>query len=87
MGRRVRLRTDLTLDLYDRYGRLRAYATPVGKPDLGLSQIQAGWSDAYVFEDEFARYDQYDDAAEAAQDANNGAWALCAGHFHQPVAP
>jgi micrococcal nuclease len=41
-GRQVYLRTDITQDLYDSFGRLLAYVVTLPGTDLGLRQIEQG---------------------------------------------
>jgi endonuclease YncB( thermonuclease family) len=83
-GRHVRLRTDLSQDLYDA-GDLLAYATTSVGTDLALSQIKRGWSDFFIDADEFDRYDRYVEAAERALDRSRGAWDTCGGDFDLPL--
>ena len=85
-GLRVRLVTDPTQDLFDRYGRLLAYVVRRRDGlDLGKAQLAHGWARVYVFDRPFRRLPAYRRAARRARNASRGAWRLCGGHFHQPL--
>jgi endonuclease YncB( thermonuclease family) len=85
-GLRVRLVTDPTQDLFDRYGRLLAYVERRRNgSDLGRAQLVHGWARVYVFERPFRRLRPYQRAARRARRAARGVWALCQGRFHQPL--
>ena len=84
-GRRVRLRTDVTQDLYDARGRVLAYVDTLTGLDLGRDQIEHGWSDVYVYDDEFGRHADYVEMADAASGRGEGAWSACAGDFHEAL--
>jgi endonuclease YncB( thermonuclease family) len=85
-GLRVRLVTDPTQDLFDRYGRLLAYVVRRRDGvDLGKAQLAHGWARVYVFDRPFRRLSSYRRAARRARHASRGAWRLCDGHFHQPL--
>lgn len=81
-GRSVTLTTDPSQDRTDRYGRLLAYARVDSGRDLGLEQIRAGWSTAYVYAVPFERLNSYRAAEGAAKSAMRGGWNACAGDFH-----
>ncbi|HET8976179.1 MAG TPA: thermonuclease family protein, partial [Solirubrobacterales bacterium] len=79
-GRRVRLRTDLTQDRRDRYGRLLAYARRAGGLWLQLAILRAGWARVYVYDnDPFRRVKSFRRAEARARAAGRGAWSLCGG--------
>jgi endonuclease YncB( thermonuclease family) len=84
-GRRVRLHTDRSQDLYERRGVVLAYVTTSAGTDLGLSQIRLGWSDFVVERDVFARYDRYVAESERALRRATGTWDLCGGDFALPL--
>lgn len=80
----MRVRGDRSQGRTDRHGWLLAYlAVPSGR-DLGISQIRAGWSMAYVDERRFSRNGRYKRAQNQASRAERGAWELCGGDFHTP---
>jgi endonuclease YncB( thermonuclease family) len=91
-GATVRLKTDRTQDVDDRYGRALAYVNVLsnGQPnrapgyDVGRDQIRAGWATTYVVRDEFARFNSYTDAETAAEGAAAGVYGACGGDFHAP---
>lgn len=76
-GRRVELVRDPSQDRRDRYGRVLAYVdTPAGR-DLGEEVVRAGWARVYVFDEPFARLDDYRDAARSARRAGRGLSSAC----------
>ena len=81
-GRQVTLVSDPSQDQTDRYGRTLAFVDARGKGDLGRLMLRAGWASVYVFEQPFARWDRYQDAADAAERASSGVWERCRGDFH-----
>jgi endonuclease YncB( thermonuclease family) len=84
VGTRVRLLTDPTQDLFDRYGRLLAYVVRRADGlDLGRAQVARGWAKVYVFDRPFRRLHRYRRSARRARAADRGVWGLCGGHFHQ----
>lgn len=85
VGRRVTLVTDPTQDTRDRYGRLLAYAKVDSGRDLGLEQVRAGWSAAYVYRDPFERLAAYRAAEAGAKASDRGVWGVCGGTFHRPA--
>jgi endonuclease YncB( thermonuclease family) len=85
-GLRVRLVTDPSQDLFDRYGRLLAYVVRrADGRDLGRAQLAHGLARVYVFDRPFRRLASYRRAARRARAAGRGVWRLCGGHFHQPL--
>jgi endonuclease YncB( thermonuclease family) len=81
-GRRVLLRTDPTQATFDRYDRLLAYANLRGGPDLGISQLRAGWARVYVYGGRpFRRVRAYRRAQRSARRADRGVWSRCGGRF------
>jgi endonuclease YncB( thermonuclease family) len=85
-GLRVRLVSDPTQDLFDRYGRLLAYVERRSSgADLGRAQLAHGWARVYVFDRPFRRLGSYRRAARRARSASRGVWRLCDGRFHQPL--
>jgi micrococcal nuclease len=84
-GRGVTLTTDPTQGRTDRFGRLLAYVRADNGRDLGLEQIRAGWSTAYVYAVPFARLRSYERAEGAAKSGMRGAWSACGGSFHRAL--
>jgi micrococcal nuclease len=81
-GRKVKLRTDPTQTLTDKYGRTLAYVGR-GKLDFGKSQVAAGWVEFFVWESNpFMRLASYQSALDRAREGGRGAWSLCDGNFH-----
>jgi len=82
-GRSVRLQTDPTQALTDRYGRLLAYVS-AGGDDFGRVMVAAGWAKTYVYgATDFARVASYRKAQKAARSARKGVHRTCAGNFHR----
>jgi endonuclease YncB( thermonuclease family) len=78
-GTRVRLVSDPSQDLRDRYGRLLRYVVRAhdGR-DMNRTQVRAGWATVYVYaRTPFRRVTSYRDAQRAARTAQLGAWGLC----------
>lgn len=76
---RVKLVSDTSQDLKDRYGRLLRYVTKVstGK-DVNRQQVFKGWATVYVYDNNpFNRVKTYRSAQRSANDANRGIWDLC----------
>jgi endonuclease YncB( thermonuclease family) len=85
-GLRVRLVTDPSQDLFDRYGRLLAYVVRRSDgADLGKAQLAHGWARVYVFDRPFRRLHAYRRATRGARRSARGVWRLCGGRFHQPL--
>ena len=93
-GAHVKLKTDKSQDVYDRFKRALAFVNVVsgGQPnrppgyDLGLEQIRAGWATTYVFQNvEFARFNSYSGTEEAASALSAGVHGKCGGNFHTPT--
>jgi micrococcal nuclease len=93
-GARVKVRTDRSQDLRDRFGRYLAYVTVIaGEPpsqsapyDLGLQQIRAGAGQVYIYRGgDFSRVHGYENAENGAIDRGLGAWVACGGDFHRPA--
>jgi endonuclease YncB( thermonuclease family) len=77
-GRRVRLRTDPTQDMFDRYDRLLAYVKLRGGPDAALSQLRAGWAEVYVYGgNPFRRVGAFQQAQRPARSVDRGIWGRC----------
>ena len=86
-GRSVRLRTDPTQDLTDRYGRVLAYVS-AGGDDFGRIMVAAGWATTYVYRgNAFERVSTYRKAERTARSARRGVHRMCASNFHRVSAP
>lgn len=91
-GVRVKLRTDRTQKIFDRFDRLLAYidvpagARGPGIPAYDISQavIFLGYSRVYTFKRRVHRYDDYRDVQQQAKAAGRGVWSQCGGDFHRP---
>lgn len=89
-GAMVRLKTDRTQHVYDRYGRALAYVNVLSngqhdRPpgyDVGLDQIRSGWATTYVFGEEFGRFNSYLEGETVAEEASGGVYGKCGGDFH-----
>ncbi len=76
---RVKLVSDPSQDLRDRYGRLLRYVTKVstGK-DMNRLQVARGWARVYVYNgNPFNRVASYRTAQRAANHADRGIWGAC----------
>lgn len=82
-GRRVKLRTDRSQDVRDRYGRALAYVKKLNGVDLNRMQVSAGLANTYVYGGKpFQRYASYQRAKKQAKKARRGSWKACGGNFH-----
>ena len=79
LGARVRVVTDPSQPLYDRYERLLAYV--MRGRDLGRAQISRGLARVYVVGSRFRRFRSYRRAQRAARVHSRGVWRLCGGAF------
>jgi micrococcal nuclease len=79
VGTEVTVTTDPVSDQADRYGRTLAYVAAPGVEDVALELIERGLVAAWVpdGEPEPTRYQDYEDAQNAAQEASEGSWRLC----------
>ena len=73
---RVRVTTDPTQDLRDRYGRLLAYINKGGR-DLGQVMISRGLASVYTYDGYFQRFPAYNRAQNHAIAANRGSLKHC----------
>lgn len=78
-GTRVRLVSDPTQDLKDRYGRLLRYVVKAAsKRDLNRAQVAKGWARVYVYRhNPFERVAPYRRAQKVAKAESLGIWGLC----------
>lgn len=83
-GRDVSLRSDLTQDQTDRFGRKLSYVSSAGR-DFGRTMILSGWAKTYVYNVDFQRVARYRNAEAAAKAAKRGVWRRCDGNFHTPA--
>ena len=81
-GARVRLTTDPTQDLFDRFGRLLAYVTRRGGTNLEVAQLRAGWAKVFVFDRPFRQLRRFRAAQAGARRGDRGVWGRCGGDFH-----
>lgn len=81
---KVKLVSDPTQESTDQYGRYLAYAYAEGNSmSLNEQQIQAGWADIYVFNNqEFNELDNFEKASAVAEQATAGIYQICKGNFH-----
>jgi endonuclease YncB( thermonuclease family) len=79
LGTRVRLVSDPTQDLRDRYGRLLRYVIKVSTSrDVNEAQVFRGWASVYVYDNNpFRRIAQYRRAQRQAKTNLRGIWGLC----------
>lgn len=77
----VRMTSDRTQALVDRYGRLLRYVSRLGS-DAGRRMIRGGWAATYTRGEPFARIAAYTAAAAAARSDTRGVWRACGGDFH-----
>lgn len=84
-GARVRLVSDPSQDLKDRYGRMLRYVERKGT-DIGKHQIRRGWAKVYIYDrNPFARVKPYKRAKATAKRQDAGVWKRCGGAFHKPL--
>jgi endonuclease YncB( thermonuclease family) len=73
LGRRVKLVTDPTQDIHDRYGRLLADANVIGGPSLQIAILRKGWAKVYVYAGKpFVRIKPFRRAERSAREADRG---------------
>lgn len=79
IGQRVKLVSDPTQDLIDRYDRLLRYVIRVSDSrDMNRAQVAAGWASVYVYNNNpFKRVTSYRDAQRAARATPRGMWKAC----------
>ena len=78
-GTRVKLTSDPSQDLKDRYGRILRYVTKMstGK-DVNRRQLYKGWARVYVYNhNPFNRVDGYRNAQRSAKAHQRGIWGIC----------
>jgi endonuclease YncB( thermonuclease family) len=78
-GTRVRLVSDPSQDLTDRYGRLLRYVhkASTGR-DVNRQQVHRGWARVYVYDhNPFNRVTSYRKAQRLAKAADRGVWGRC----------
>ena len=78
-GTRVRLLSDTSQDLRDRYGRLLRYVHKASSGrDMNRAQVFKGWARVYVYGgNPFHRVTSYRLAQGQARSADRGVWRLC----------
>lgn len=79
VGTRVRLVSDPTQALVDRYGRILRYVIKASDDrDMNRTQIRRGWATVYVYHhNPFKRVDNYDSAQAYAGTHDRGMWGSC----------
>jgi endonuclease YncB( thermonuclease family) len=85
-GRAVRLVTDSSQARFDRSGRLLAHVDLSGGATLAVGQLGRGWAKVEVLRKRFSRFKAFGRAQARARRADRGAWNLCNGNFHRPLA-
>jgi endonuclease YncB( thermonuclease family) len=73
---KVKLISDRTQSLTDRYDRLLRYVMK-GKVDTGKAQLRRGMAKVYTFKKRVARYKAYKGARAQAKRRNVGSWRNC----------
>lgn len=75
---RVKLVSDRTQDLKDRYGRVLRYVYKNGRRDMNKTQLALGNAEVYVYDNvRFERYKGYAKAQAVAKRRNKGIWKNC----------
>lgn len=75
---KVKLVSDRTQDLKDRYGRQLRYVFKNGRKDMNKSQLSLGNAKVYVYDNtRFERYKRYTKAQATAKRQNKGIWKNC----------
>ena len=75
-GRRVRVTTDPSQGLRDRFGRLLAYVASA-RGGFAKAQLRAGWASVYVSGKPFERLATFQAAEASAREDSRGIWAQC----------
>ncbi len=83
--RRVTLTTDASQPLFDRGGRLLAYARVRGGGDLAATQLSRGWARFAASGGRLTAERRYRRAERRARGARRGVWRECGGDFHRPA--
>lgn len=83
---RVTLRVDPTQDAVDRYGRVLAYVTAVGRTTTWQERLLSdGWARVYSLRrNPIEPLDVFNAAAAQAKAHRLGVWARCGGDFRRP---
>jgi endonuclease YncB( thermonuclease family) len=77
-GTRVKLVSDRTQDLKDRFGRQLRYVFKNGRKDMNKNQVAVGAAKVYVFGGKrFEKYRSYAKAQEQAKRQKRGIWGAC----------
>lgn len=78
-GTRVRMLSDTSQQLKDRYGRLLRYVHKAGSGrDMNRAQVYKGWARVYVYGgNPFHRVKSYRTAQSQARSADRGIWDRC----------
>lgn len=83
--RRVTLTTDASQPLFDKGGRLLAYARVRGGADLAAAQLSRGWARFASAAESLTTERRYRRAEKRARTARRGVWRECGGDFHRPA--
>jgi endonuclease YncB( thermonuclease family) len=81
--RRVTLTTDASRPLFDKGGRLLAYARVRGGGDLAAAQLSRGWARFAAPGRSLTAERRYKRAEQRARTARRGVWRACGGDFHR----
>ncbi len=84
-GRRVRVTTDPSQGLRDRFGRLLAYVASA-RGGFAKAQLRAGWASVYVSGKPFKRLATFQAAEASAREDSRGIWAQCRPARERPSA-
>ncbi len=84
--RRLTLTTDASRPLFDKGGRLLAYARVRGGGDLAATQLSRGWARFTAGGESLRAKRRYRRAEQRARAARRGVWRECGGDFHRPAA-
>lgn len=76
-GMSVRLETDPTQDLHDKYGRLLAYVFLPDGTNVNLHMIEAGFAREYTYQKPYRYQAQFKAAQAHARSASIGLWSAC----------
>ncbi len=76
-GQSVRLETDPSQDLHDKYGRLLAYVFLPDGTDVNLHMVAAGFAREYTYDKPYEYQAQFRAAQAGAKAQGLGLWSAC----------